>query len=732
MPDSRFDIRPAILATVAGFVIACYSAPPDTTAVLPAPPIAKAVPHAMEEHGHRRVDDYYWLKERDNPEAIAYLEAENAYLGAVMKHTEPLQEKLYQEIVGRIKKDDDTVPYRRDGYYYYRRYVAGGEYAIHCRKRETLSADEEIMLDGNQMAEGHELFSLRGLKVSSGQDILAYALDTVGRRFYSLRFKNLTTGETLPDVIENVTGNTAWANDNRTIFYTKQDPATLRWYRIYRHVLGTDPADDELVFEESDETFGSYVYKTRSKKYLMIHSSQTLSSEIRYLEAGDPTGEPRLLQPRQRDHEYWADHYGEHFYIRTNHQAKNFRLMKTPTAATGIENWQQVIPHREDVYLDDIVLFRDYMVVSERQAGLLQMRVIPFSGGEERPPGGGQTERPPGGGQEDYYLDFGEAAYLAYASDNYDFDTDVLRYRYTSLTTPWSTYDYNLETREKTLLKQQEVLGDFDPANYRTERLSATARDGARVPVSVVYRKGTARDGSHPLLLYAYGSYGGTIDPTFNSARLSLLDRGFVYAIAHVRGGQIMGRRWYEDGKLLKKKNTFYDFIDTAEYLIEEGYTGADRLFALGGSAGGLLTGAIANLRPDLFHGVIAHVPFVDVVTTMLDADIPLTSGEWDEWGDPNNQESYDYMLSYSPYDNVEAKDYPHLLVTTGLHDSQVQYWEPAKWVAKLRALKTDDHRLLLRTNMEAGHSGATGRFKKHKETAQDYAFMLDLAGITE
>ncbi len=726
MPDSIFEIRSAILATVAGLAAGCSpSTPPadapaePAAAMHPAPPMAAAVPHAMEKHGHRRVDDYYWLKDRDNPQVIAYLEAENAYLDAVMKHTEPQQQKLYEEIVGRIKQDDDSVPYRRDGYYYYSRFVEGGEYALHCRKQGSLDADEEIMLDGNQMAAGHELFILRGLGVSSGQDILAYSLDTVGRRFYSIRFKNLTTGETLPDTIEDVTGNSAWANDNRTLFYTKQDPETLRWYRVYRHVLGTDPADDDLVYEEADETFSSFVFKTRSKKYLMIGSYQTLSSEFLYLEADDPAGEPRVFQPRQRDHEYSVDHYGEHFYVRTNHQAKNFRLVKTPTTATGMDSWRQVIPHRDDVYLEDVVLFRDYKVVLERRAGLLQMRVIALAGGEEAEP-------------EEHYLDFGEAAYTAFADDNYDFDTDVLRYRYSSLTTPRSTYDYNLRTRKKTLLKQQQVLGDFDSASYQTERLSATARDGARVPISVVYRKGIAKDGSQPLLLYAYGSYGSTIDPTFDSALLSLLDRGFIYAIAHIRGGQIMGRQWYEDGKVMKKKNTFYDFIDVAEHLINNGYTNPDRLFAQGGSAGGLLMGAAVNLRPDLFHGVIAQVPFVDAITTMLDPDIPLTAGEWDEWGDPNRKQHYDYMLSYSPYDNVEAKDYPHLLVTTGLHDSQVQYWEPAKWVAKLRALKTGDNRLLLRTNMEAGHGGATGRFKLHRETAQDYAFLLDLAGITQ
>lgn len=632
----------------------------------------------------------------------------------MLQHTEPLREKLYEEIVGRIKEDDDTVPYKRDDYYYYARYVEGGEYPLHCRKQGSLEGDEQIMLDGNEMAAGHEFFSLRGLDVSSGQDVLAYAVDTVGRRFYTVYFKNLATGELLPDTLADVTGNVAWANDNRTLFYGKQDPETLRSYRIYRHVLGTDPAADELVYEEADDTFNTFVFKTKSKKYVIIGSSHTLSDEYRYLDADEPTGEFRVFLPRQRDHEYSIDHFGDYFYIRTNHEAKNFRLMRTPVTATGMENWQEVIPHRDDVYLNGVELFRDYMVVSERQAGLLQLRVMPFGGGEE------------------HYLDFGERAYVAFPSDNYDFDTHVLRYRYSSLTTPWSTFDYDLETRQKTLLKQDEVVGDFDPANYVTERLAAPARDGKQIPVSVVYRRGTAKDGSHPLLLYGYGSYGITIDPTFNSARLSLLDRGFVFAIAHVRGSQVMGREWYEDGKLFHKKNTFTDFIDVAEHLIAAGYTTKDRLFALGGSAGGLLMGAIYNMRPDLFHGVIAAVPFVDVVTTMLDPDIPLTTGEYDEWGDPNQKDYYDYILSYSPYDNVAAKDYTNLLVTTGLHDSQVQYWEPAKWVAKLRALKTDSNHVLLHTNMEAGHGGASGRFKRHRETALEYAFLLDLAGIKE
>ncbi len=668
----------------------------------------------MDEHGKIRTDNYFWLKNREDPEVISYLESENAYFDAVMKPTEALQEKLYDEIVGRIKKDDNSVPYQRDGYFYYTRFIKGGEYPIHCRKKGSLEAKEEVMLDGNELAAGHDFFALRGLTVSSGQDLLAYGVDTVGRRFYTLHFKNLTTGETLADTIPDVTPNAVWANDNRTLFYSKQHPENLRRYRIYRHVLGTDSATDDLVYEETDETFSSFVYKTRSKKYVMIGSFQTLSSEIRYLDADQPGSEPRILQPRQRDHEYQADHYGDYFYIRSDHEAKNGRLMKTLVSQTGMDHWEEVIPHREDVFLAGFELFKDHLVVTERSDGLPRIRVIKQSTGAE------------------HYLDFGESAYLASPSANYEFNSKVLRYRYTSMTTPWSVFDVDLDTGEKTLLKQDEVLGGFDPADYVTERLSAPARDGEKIPVSIVYRKGLLRDGSQPLLLYAYGSYGATIDPTFNSARLSILDRGVVFAIAHIRGGQVLGRRWYEDGKLLKKKNTFNDFIDVGEFLIAEDYTRSERLFAMGGSAGGLLMGAIVNMRPDLFHGVIAHVPFVDVMTTMLDPDIPLTAGEWDEWGDPRKKEFYDYMLSYSPYDNVEAKDYPHLMVTTGLHDSQVQYWEPAKWVAKLRAHKTDANRLLLHTNMEAGHGGTTGRFKRHLETARDFAFVLNLAGLAE
>jgi oligopeptidase B len=570
------------------------------------------------------------------------------------------------------------------------------------------------MLDVNRLAEGHEYFSVRGLQVSPGEGLLAYATDSVGRRFYDLRFKDLATGETLADEIPDVTGLSAWAEDDRTVFYVKQHPETLRWYRIYRHVLGTDPAADELVYEETDETFSAFVFKTKSKKYLMIASSQTLSNEFRYLAADDPAGEFTLFEPRRRDHEYTVDHFGDHFYVRTNLEAKNFRLMKTPVAATGVDNWQEVVAHRGDVLLQGFEVFDDYLVLEERKEGLNQLRVMPWDGGD------------------DHYLDFGEPAYDADPTDNHELDTAVLRYRYTSLTTPDSVYDYDMSSREKTLRKEQEVLGGFDRADYVTERLHAPARDGKRIPLSVVYRKDFAKDGSHPLLLYGYGSYGANIDPRFSSPRLSLLDRGFVFVIAHVRGSQTLGRDWYEDGKLFHKMNTFTDFIDAAEYLLAEGYTSKDKLFAEGRSAGGLLMGAVTNLRPDLWEGVIAGVPFVDVVTTMLEPDIPLTTGEYDEWGDPNDPQYFDYMLSYSPYDNTGPADYPNLLVTTGLHDSQVQYWEPAKWVAKLRTVNTGDDLVLLETNLEAGHGGASGRFKRHKETALTYAFLLDLLGITE
>jgi oligopeptidase B len=678
------------------------------------PPVAEKRPVELEMHGDVRVDDYYWLNQREDPEVLAYLEAENAWTESQMAHTEDLQERLFEEIKGRIKQDDESVPYFRDGYWYYTRYEEGKDYPLYCRKRESLDAPEEIMLDGNEMAEGHGFFSIGGWAVSEGNDILAFAIDTVGRRIYSLRFKNLETGELYPDVLDAGNGNLAWANDNKTLFYTKRDLQTLRSHLIYRHELGTDPASDALVFDETDEEFSSYVFRTKSKRYMMIGSRHTLSSEYRYLDADTPTGDFTVFLPREDEHEYDVDHYGDHFYIQTNWRAKNFRLMRTPITQTAKRFWEDVIPHRDDVLFEGFEIFTNHLVVRERRDGLVQLQVRRWDMSSE------------------HYLDFGEPAYAARISINPEFDTQLLRYTYSSMTTPNSTYDYDMETRGKTLLKQTEVLGDFDSSDYVTERLHAMAADGVRVPISLVYRADERRSGPQPLLLYAYGSYGSSMDASFASDRLSLLDRGFVYAIAHVRGGSEMGRSWYEDGKLFNKMNTFTDFNACAEHLIQEGWTSPDMLYAEGGSAGGLLIGAILNLRPDLYHGAVTRVPFVDVVTTMLDETIPLTTFEYDEWGNPNEKEYYDYMLSYSPYDNVEAKDYPHLLVTTGLHDSQVQYWEPAKWVAKLRAMKTDSNRLLLKTNMEAGHGGASARDQRYRETAFKYAFYLDLAGVEQ
>jgi oligopeptidase B len=672
----------------------------------------KKIPTKLEKHGHVRVDDYNWLRERENPAVIKYLNDENQHAAKEMAHTRDFEKKLFEEIKGRFKQTDMSVPYKRDDYYYYTRYEHEKEYPIYARKRGSLDQPEEIMLDGNALAEGHEYFSIGGSAVSSGQDILAYAIDTQGRRIHTAYLKNLVTGEMLPDVLPNVTENLVWANDNRTLFYAKQDETTLRQYQIYRHRVGTDPAEDQLVYQEDDETFVAYILKTKSKKFLMIVSAHTISQEYHYLEADQPSGEFKVFLPREREHEYHIDHFHDRFIIRTNDQAKNFRLMWTPMDKPAREQWREIIPHREDVYVGDFELFQDHLVLEERARGLTQIRVIPWSG------------------DAGHYLEFDEPAYRANLNVNLQFDTPTLRFEYTSMKTPLSIYDYDMTTLQKTLLKREEVLGGFDPDNYVTERLYARAADGTNIPISLLYRKGMLRNGDNPLLLYGYGSYGVSIDAAFSSPRLSLVDRGFIYGIAHIRGGQEMGRQWYEDGKLLKKKNTFSDFIVAAEFLIGGKFTRPEKLFAMGRSAGGLLMGAISNMRPDLFKGIVAEVPFVDVVTTMLDSSIPLTTGEYDEWGDPNQKEFYDYMLSYSPYDNVERRGYPAMLITGGLHDSQVQYWEPAKWAAKLREFKSDNNRLLLKTNMEAGHGGASGRFRRHRETAFSYLFLLDLAGI--
>jgi oligopeptidase B len=675
------------------------------------PPKAKKIAQELTIHGDTRIDDYFWLRERENPEVIEYLTAENAYKDAVLQHTEKLQKKLFNEIVGRIKQTDISVPYKDNGYFYYTRFEEGKEYPIYCRKMESLAAPEQIMLNVNNMAKGYGFYQVVGLDVSEDNKFLVFGVDTVSRRKYTVHFKNLETEEILADEIPNTSGGAVWANDNKTVFYATKD-STLRPFKIFKHVMNTDPTEDIEIYHEADNTFNTYVYKSKSKRFIFIVSGSTLSTEFRFLAADAPDGEFRIFNPRERDHEYSIEHFENKFYIVTNWNAKNFRLMETPVDQTTDSNWKEVIPHRDDVLLEDMEVFKDYLVVGERKEGLRQIRVID------------QQDK------SEHYLDFGEPAYTAYTSINPEFDTELLRYGYTSMTTPNSTFDYNMKTKEKTLLKQEEILGDFDPQNYQTERLYAIADDGTKIPISLVYRKGLVKDGNNPLLLYGYGSYGASMDATFSSVRLSLLDRGFVYAIAHIRGGQEMGRQWYEDGKLLKKKNTFTDFIDCGEFLISEKFTNSEKMFAMGGSAGGLLIGAVVNMAPDLFKGVVAAVPWVDVVTTMLDESVPLTTSEYDEWGNPNTKEYYDYMLSYSPYDNVDAKEYPNMLVTTGLHDSQVQYWEPAKWVAKLRELKTDNNILLLHTEMKAGHGGKSGRFERYKETAMEYAFMLNLLGI--
>jgi oligopeptidase B len=675
------------------------------------PPLAKKVATELTTHGHTRIDNYYWMNDRENPEVIAHLDAENAYTEAVMKHTETLQEKLFDEIKSKIKQEDESVPYKKNGYFYYTKTEPEKEYYLVCRKKESLEADEHVVLDVNEMAEGHEFYALGGSSVSPDNKILAFGVDTLSRRKYTIHFKNLETGELLDDAIPLTTGGATWANDNKTVYYVLKDDVTLRSEKIMKHTLGTPVEEDAEVFYEKDETFSTFIYKTKSQKYLIIGSESTLTSEYRFLDANNPNGEFQIVQPRTRGLEYSVDHFGNDFYIRTNLDALNFKLVKTSVTATTKENWTEVIAHRKDVYFDDFDILKDYLVVSERKEGITQLRVMPWHGGE-------------------YYIDFEEEVFTVGSNVNLEFDTDIFRFSYTSMTTPNSIYDFNMKTKERKLLKQEEVLGGFDKNNYETKRVYATAMDGTKIPMSIVYKKGMEKNGNNPALIYGYGSYGYTMDPAFSISRLPLLDRGFVYAIAHVRGGQINGRAWYEDGKLLNKMNTFTDFNDCAKFLIDDAYTNSDKLFAMGGSAGGLLMGACINLRPELYKGVIAAVPFVDVVTTMLDESIPLTTGEFDEWGNPKDEKYYYYMLAYSPYDQVVAKEYPAILVTTGLHDSQVQYWEPAKWVAKLRELKTDDNLLIFHINMDYGHGGASGRFQWIKETALEYAFIFDLLGM--
>ena len=678
------------------------------------PPVAKIIPKTLEKFGDVRIDNYYWLNDRENPEVIDYLNKENEYYQQMTAHTKTLQKDLFEEMKARIKEDDSSVPYFLNGYYYLTRYETGKDYPIYSRKKGSLDAKEEILFDCNELAKGQTYFSLGGMSISTDNKLALFSTDVVGRRIYTMQVKDLETGKLLADKIENVDGGGVWANDNKTFFYVTQDKKTLRSDKVYRHQIGTADKKDPLVFEEKDDTFNVSIGKEKSKKYIVIESGSTLTTEYQTLLTDNPLGEFKVFQPRIRGLEYAISHYGDSFYILTNKdKATNFKVMKTPENATSKENWKDLIPHRKDVLVEDIDIFKDYLVVSERTNGLSKIRIMPWSGKDE------------------YYLAFEIETYTASPTTNVDFDTDILRYSYQSMGTPSSIIDFNMKTKTKVVMKEQQVLGGkFDKNNYTEERIWATATDGTKVPMSIVYKKGMKKDGKNPLLLYAYGSYGANMDPYFSSTRLTLLDRGFIYAIAHIRGGEELGREWYENGKLLKKKNTFTDYIDCSKFLIDQNYTSAKHLYAEGGSAGGLLMGAVVNMAPELYNGVIAQVPFVDVMTTMLDDTIPLTTGEYDEWGNPNEKISYDYMRSYSPYDNVKAQAYPNMYVSTGLHDSQVQYFEPAKWVAKLRATKTDKNVLYLDTNMDAGHGGASGRFEALKELAKEFAFILDLEGI--
>jgi oligopeptidase B len=672
---------------------------------------AKKRKKILTAHGHKRTDYYYWLKDRNNPEVIEYLKRENRYTAKVFNEpTKKLQKRLYNEIVKRIPQRDTTVPFLSNGYLYYVRYDEGKDYPVICRKKNGDNV-EEVLLDGNKMAEGHAYFAFGDWDISTNNNLIAYTVDTRSRRKYTLYIKNIITGEVYQDIIKNTSGEVVFANDNKTLFYVKKD-RTLRADRVYKHTLGTATKKDKPVYKENDTAFEVFIDKTKSEKYILIGSESTLSTEYRFLEADNPNGKLKIFQPRLKNVEYGIDHQENRFLIRTNLNAGNFRLMECPEDNTSAENWREVVPYDKNVFFEDFEVFKNFIAVCERKNGLMNFKIINTVTGKEN------------------YIKFDEEDYFAFFDDNYEYDSNILRYGYTSLKTPETVYDYNMQTGEKTLKKRQKVVGGYNPDEYVTERKYFTSRDGVKIPVSIVYKKGMKREGNNPLLLYGYGSYGISIESEFRTSRLSLLDRGFVFAVAHVRGGQELGRDWYENGKLLKKKNSFYDFIDCAEALIKEKYTSKEKLFAMGGSAGGLLVGAAVNFAPQLFKGVVAEVPFVDVVTTMLDETIPLTTGEYDEWGNPNDKTYYDYMLSYSPYDNVKNQNYPAMLVTAGLHDSQVQYWEPAKWVAKLRDMKTGNNPLLLHVNMNYGHSGASGRFKRQKETAMVYAFLITTAGI--
>jgi len=688
-------------------------------------PKATKKPYEMTEHGNTRIDNYYWMrltddqksaKKYDNQttEVVEYIEDENSYLESNLSHTKNFQNDLFEEIVGRIEKDDESVPYFDNGYFYYSRYESGKEYAIHCRKKGSLDGQEEILLDENILADGFNYFAIGGRRVSPDNKWLAYGVDTLSRRIYEIHFKNLETGEVLETTIPNSSYGIAWANDNKTVFYTSKNEITLLGEKIWRHKMGSKSSNDKLIYFEKDDTFYTGVYRSKSGKFIIIYHQSTLVSDYQILNADSPDGSFKKFTKRGTEHEYSIDHYNDKFYIITNWKAKNNRLMETPDKRTSMSNWKEVIPHRDDVHLLGMEIFKNHLVLNERKNGLRGLRVIHQKSGK------------------DEYLDFGEETYTASISVNEEFDTNILRYSYTSMVTPRSTYDYNMDSGTFDLMKEQKVVGGYDKSLYHSERIYAIGRDGNKVPISMVYKKDMKKDAQQNLLLYAYGSYGSTRDPSFSSTTLSLLDRGFIYAIAHVRGGQIYGRQSYDDGKMLNKKNTFYDFIDAAKYLVEKKYTDSQHLFAEGGSAGGLLIGAVVNMEPELWKGAIAAVPFVDVITTMLDASIPLTSGEWDEWGNPKEKIYYDYMLSYSPYDQITDRNYPNLLVTSGFFDSQVQYWEPLKYVAKLRDNWQGENKLYLHMNMDAGHGGKSGRFRRYREVALEYAFMFDLAGVKE
>ena len=673
-------------------------------------PRAEKINKIMTMHNHERIDEFYWLNERGNPKVIDYLNSENDYRNSYMEDYKGLENELFEEIKSRIKEDDSSVPYLDNGYYYYTRFEKGKQYPIYCRKKDDLKNDEEILIDVNKMSQGHEYFRIGGIDISPNNKIMAYSVDTISRRLYTVHFKNLETGEKNTHTISNTSGGVSWANDNMTLFYNQKNTKTLRTEKVMRHSFNQNQKDEEVYFEKDDE-FNLYSYKSKSGKYIIIVSGKTISDEIRFLNANEPDGEFKIFQKRVDGLEYSIDHLNDKWYVRTNiNDSKNFKLMVCDEDKTSSDNWKEFIKHRKNVLLEGVEVFNDFFVITERENGQRRFNVISNKDGES------------------HYIDFEEEVFSAYSSVNSEINSKTFRYGYSSMTTPNSTIEYNLIKKTKTVLKEAEILGGtFDKNNYESMLVWADARDGKKVPISLVFRKDTYKKGKNPLLLYGYGSYGSTNSAGFSSVRLSLLDRGFVYAIAHIRGSQYLGREWYEDGKMFNKKNTFWDFIDSAKYLGNNSYVDRDQIFAMGGSAGGLLMGAIANMEPEVFKGIVAAVPFVDVVTTMLDETIPLTTFEFDEWGDPKDEDSYYYMLSYSPYDQVEEKDYPAIFITTGYHDSQVQYFEPAKWIARLRDKRTNKEPLLMYCNMDAGHGGASGRFEAYKETAMEYAFLISL-----